>query len=387
VSAAQAPESGGHLRGLDALRGLAAIVVLIRHVFNAVALPADVQRVVVTSPLAPLLNAQGAVQLFFVLSGYVLARSLARGGGFLGLVQFWLKRVFRIHPPYVAGVLAALAASAFYLPAAPGSGVSPWLARALTVRPEADALLASLRFPGMAEGLLPVGWTLEVELLYSFALPLLVAAARPGRGLPLLAACTAAMLLDARFARLWFALDFALGVVAFQERHALGRRLRALPSAGRAALALAGIALFAAPLLLDWSVAARGGIVVTGARPRDIFVMALGSVVLVASAAWLPAWERVLSKPPLAFLGRISYSIYLLHLTWIHLLAPRLVSAGAPGRSFAWLLAAALAATVASSAASHRWVERPAVAAGNRACRWLAARFGAPALPSRAAGP
>jgi peptidoglycan/LPS O-acetylase OafA/YrhL len=384
TSAALPADAKGHVRGLDALRGLAALVVLIRHVVNAVAIPIPVQTALLTSPLAPLLNAQGAVQLFFVLSGYVLALSLARGSGGRGAwVQFWTKRIFRIHPPYVFGVLVALGVSAFYTVAEPGSGVTAWFTRSAAARPDTAEVLASLRSPGKAGGLLPVGWTLEVELIYSFAMPLLVALARPGRGVPLLAVSVALLALDSRFAMLWYAFAFSLGVVAFQQREALGPGLRALPVAARAAVALTGVLLFVAPMLLGWSVRTRG-IVVTGFLPREILFMASGSALLVVSAAWLDSWQRVLSRPVLVFLGRISFSVYLLHLTWIHLLAPHLVVRGAPGRSVAILLAAVLAVTVATATVSHRLVELTSIAAGNRVCRWLAVRVGARPLPSHA---
>ncbi|RWD64150.1 MAG: acyltransferase, partial [Mesorhizobium sp.] len=71
---------GGRLYGLDALRGVAAVAVALQHLMRIYHLP--------EAPLNPFL----AVDLFFILSGFVMARTyedrLRRGlsaVGFIGL--------------------------------------------------------------------------------------------------------------------------------------------------------------------------------------------------------------------------------------------------------------------------------------------------------------
>jgi peptidoglycan/LPS O-acetylase OafA/YrhL len=103
------------IEGLDGLRGLASLVVVLRHTSNAIAMPWDLRRALIEGPLALLLNSQGAVQLFFVLSGYVLARSLERNSGWVAVVGFCAKRILRIHPPYVLTVLAYWILSFFFV--------------------------------------------------------------------------------------------------------------------------------------------------------------------------------------------------------------------------------------------------------------------------------
>ena len=115
-------KTDGRVVALDGLRGIAAVIVIFGHTFNAIDLPMSVRLAIVQSPVALLLSSTGAVQLFFVLSGYVLASSLSRARGWTDVVQFLVKRVFRIHPPYVFALLFAWCASFFYVTPEPGFG-------------------------------------------------------------------------------------------------------------------------------------------------------------------------------------------------------------------------------------------------------------------------
>lgn len=351
-----------------------------RHVFNQMTVPPGVRHALAQSPVALLLNAQGAVQLFFVLSGWVLAASLARSGERAPWLQFYVKRVFRIHPPYVAAVLVALATT--LVPPAPRPFDVPLAQQAMAAAPDAASLAAHLAFPGTAGGLLPVGWTLRIEMIFSFLLPLLALAASGGRALALLAASAAlAFAADADVARYGF--DFALGAVLQRERRRVGAWLRALPAAGRALVVVAGLVLVCAPLLF-WPRLVRG-ILIAGWLPHEILVMGLGCGLLVAAAVDVPAFGRALSRPACLFLGRISYPLYLLHSTFLVLLAPRFLD-GTQRGSFGLLLAVTLVSIVAS-VPFHAWIERPSIALGNRVCRALARRTGTRAIESEAALP
>jgi peptidoglycan/LPS O-acetylase OafA/YrhL len=364
-----------HEPALDGLRGLAALIVVFRHVFNASAIPADWRLALAQSPCAVLLNGQGAVQLFFVLSGFVLTGSLARGGERPPWPQFAIRRVFRIHPPYMLAVLLALVPACL-----PSATSGPTLHRAAPALPGAAALAGWLAFPGQAGGFLPVGWTLTVELVISFVLPLFVLAAGIGRGEALLFACLALLFgVDLDVAR--YALDFALGVVAYRERDAIAARLARLGAVGRGVGVALGLALWCVPLLV-WPRIVEGRLI-DGWRPHEIVVMAAGAVVLVVCAVEVPVLRRVLSARPCQFLGRTSYASYLLHWTILTLLAPRLVDG--TGRGNAVFFAVVVVATTLLSIPFHDFVERPSIAFGNRVCRALADRLGTRAIASRVA--
>ena len=357
----------GHLAPLDGLRGIAAVAVAIRHTTNAIPMPAELRRQLFESPLALVLSSQGAVQLFFVLSGWVLAASLARSGARLGeWLPFYVRRVFRIHPAYVLAVLFAWALSV--QPLSSHGAVTPWILRFVNEHPSAPQVLQSLAFPSMGAGLLPVGWTLTIEMIYSFALPLLVVAAAFGRGLPLLAA--GALLLATPWRVGWYGFDFALGVVAFRERAALGGALARASGAARAAVPFAGALLLAAPVAW-FAKEERLGVLANANDAFEVGVMGVGSVLLVIAAVGAPGFARLVGARPFAFLGRISYGIYLIHHTLITFLAPRILSDSAPLASACGLLAAVTGASILLAVPGHRFVELPMIALGSRLARAL----------------
>src|SRR3954464_2526138 len=102
--------TAGRLPELDALRGSAAFAVLVFHTLHVIGqgrLPPWLEQgravyaLTVHSPLRPVFFGREAVLFFFVLSGYVLTRSLMRSGS-PGLLAFAAQRTIRLGLP-VAG--------------------------------------------------------------------------------------------------------------------------------------------------------------------------------------------------------------------------------------------------------------------------------------------
>jgi peptidoglycan/LPS O-acetylase OafA/YrhL len=358
---------------LDGLRGLAALTVVLGHGFGAIEIPGHWGRLLwVHSPFAIVINSIGAVHLFFVLSGYCLAGSAERGRHWLDVAQFYVRRIFRIHPPYVVAVVATWLLAFFYVIPAIGHGVSQEYVRHLQVHISAGSMLSALKFPGSAEGQFPHGYTLEVEMIFSFLLPLMMWVSRRFHWsllLPLSAWALSSQ--DAIHASQRFALNFTLGIGLYQERERLGRAFARLPVLGAVALLLLGLAVFTYPTyaieMFSW---------------WAIIPFALGGSVLVAGAIHVPRFAAALSVRPVAALGRLSYSIFLLHFgvlcwmtRWIH------------GQLGVWqgagFIAVVVACTLLISAGSYRWIERPSIRLGNRVCAWLAGSLGARARPSQ----
>ncbi len=348
---------------LDGLRGIAAMVVLIRHAFNAIDMPIARQHDFLASPLALLLNAQGAVQLFFVLSGFVLAASVARDEKAAALAGFAVRRVFRIYPPYILALLFAFGASFFYADMTTASGASRWLIHFLDVRVEAGALFGHMLFPGQAGGLLDVGWTLQIELVVSLMLPFMLIAAQRTHWSVLLIFLAPLGLGDS-WRMAWYVFDFVLGIVIFLERERLCAFVSTLPRLGATLFSMAALALFVAPMFAT-SPAVLVGRLAPGYHALDIVAMGLGSAGLIVASMALPTLARALCTRPIAFLGRVSFSLYLLHKTILHLLVP--VLAPLDGAYAIVLLYVALISTsLVAASLGHRFVEKPTIALG----RW-----------------
>lgn len=376
--------SGSHrIRALEGLRGLAAAIVVVRHTTNAIPMPEETRRRLLEGPWAPLLDAQAAVALFFVLSGFVLAGSLARGNSFVDQLQFWVKRIFRIHPPYVAALLATwLASFAYAVPAA--KFATGWLRLLAGIQLDAEGLLASLAYPGAAGGQLVVGWTLGIEMTWSLLLPVLFwLALRTHWALPLaLAALPLAFGGVPLFAL--YGAHFALGLALFRERARVEAALSRLPVAATAALFVAALLSYSGPQLLGWHVPGLGILTTEVGHRASIALRLPGTALLIALALAVPWWRAALELRPMLFLGRISYSLYLLHMG-VLILATRWIVPSNAGRS-ALLVVVVLGASIAVSAAFYRAVERPAIRLGNRVCKALAGRRGREALESAAPG-
>ena len=368
--------SAGHLAALDGLRGVAATVVVACHCLGAVKLPN--RSALLEGPLALLVNATGAVQLFFVLSGFVLAASLARNESLRQLPQYFVRRIFRIHPPYMFAVLAAWCASFFYAPRSL-AGAGPLLRHLSSIHLGPVQLLESLAFPSRAFLQLSVGWTLEVEMIFSFLLPLMAAIALRVHWAALLMLCLPPLLVGPDGLEVGkFALDFGLGIALFAERERLATWFGGLSPAASWCWMVAAIAVFHLPWFLGWNPK-------PGGEPDSILVMGLGAAMLTAGAAFQPRLGAPFRARPLLFLGRVSYSLYLLHYPILILLAPRLLRALPSLDQAVWLFACVFAVALPLSALSHRFVERPAIEIGNRLCRMLAPRVGVRVVESRLA--
>ncbi|MFG1614734.1 acyltransferase family protein [Nonomuraea wenchangensis] len=158
---------------LDALRGLGALAVVGEHL-TTWAIPW-------LRPTAINLGIYG-VLVFFLVSGYIIPHSLERHGD---VRTFWIGRVFRLYPLYLAAIVLTLA-------------LSPWIAVRAEVPRDASAVAAHatmlLDAVGSA-GVLNTMWTLSYEMVfYLLAAALFVLGVRDGRGvLPVLPAVAAAV--------------------------------------------------------------------------------------------------------------------------------------------------------------------------------------------------
>ncbi|MCD0474672.1 acyltransferase [Flavobacterium sp. EDS] len=101
-----------HYEILDGLRGVAAILVVIFHVFE-VHSHGDFTKLIIN-------HAYLAVDFFFLLSGFVLAYAYDDRWGTMSLKDFFKRRIVRLQPMIIAGML--IGAILFYFQDSPGMG-------------------------------------------------------------------------------------------------------------------------------------------------------------------------------------------------------------------------------------------------------------------------
>lgn len=341
---------------IDALRGLAILLVLANHV--ALVVPG------LSAPVEMLARfGQMGVQLFFVASAYTLCLSWQqrRADEAQPVLRFLLRRLFRIAPLYWSGI--ALFATLHVLSTG-GAASAPYDAGNLL----ANALFVHGFVAAAQNSIVPGGWSIGVEMAFYAAFPLFMALLSrwPGVAAPMAASAAALTLAGAMAWRAgpmtnnsftyFHPLNqlpvFLIGMALFQWH-------RQVPSANRRrdlAAALVG----ASALLATGALWRSGWPLAFAIVPTTA---ALGLAVLAHFASRLRELPALLCE-----IGRRSFAIYVVHLLFAwHAL--RLLGATFDLRGDAAFALALLAVTELSFVTAGlltRWVERPGIALGRR---------------------
>jgi peptidoglycan/LPS O-acetylase OafA/YrhL len=332
----QPPDSSERLASLDALRGLAALAVVVFH-----AVPASGAALELLTE-GYLRWGEWGVVTFFLSSGFMIPASLERLGS---LGRFWTRRVLRMMPLYWLTIACALACYAVGL-VTPATNYP--LSNPLdTLRSQpARTILSNL---AMVQGwvgvqhLIGVYWTLTLELLF-YLLVSLIFVCRLNR----------------------YAVIFALSFLV------MGRLVDVLAPGGGENVSLIGV-MFCGTVLaqsLDGRIARQTALgvaflaLVLFAPPSTLadwsgHLPHLSARITAFAAFGLAVHWRNRSVPHrLTWLGQVSYSLYLVHplVIWVvpHTPVPILTLV-------AWTMT-----TIALSAVTYRSVEAPAIALGRR---------------------
>ena len=317
--------------GLDVLRGIAILLVMLRHAFPDVFPGAGVVGVVV----------------FFTLSGYLITGVLQReltNTGRVGFQRFYLRRARRLLPALVALIVVFAVVTLVFDPLG-----------------ERDKLLKTVIVLVTFTGNLPIsgvspaafhGWTLATEEQFYLLWPALLAFAwvrnRTGAvlvvtALGALAACTATLVW------LWPNADNAYALptswfVCFVIGAATRLKLTTAPR-WAVPIALTGLAVLS----------------VVPLRGHALTYLVAGPVIAACTAVLLlvwSRWERVATPiRPLVALGVLSYGAYLWNYPLTLWLRPELGAVAGP-------VAAVL--TIVAAALSWRYVEEPVMRRGSR---------------------
>jgi peptidoglycan/LPS O-acetylase OafA/YrhL len=309
------------LAGLDGVRGLAALYVVVNHVFLRAfpGYPVD------HAPFwaAWLIYGRFAVVVFIVLSGFSLALSPARHGWRLdSRSAFARRRARRILPPYWAALGLSLAVAWLVIPQ-PGHGVPD--ATSVVVNGLLVQNIVAAHSPNAAF------WSMAVEAQLYLLLPFLLLLVRR-RGAVVMVAVVAAVvtmigILGPHIARLdTFVIQSAPDLAALFSVGILAAGIVAASDTRRSWpwgwLAIAAVT----PVLVV--VAWRGSVWTLGHLYWiDLAVGPAVASLLAALATGRPVvLLRLLDSRPLRSLGSFSYSLYLTHAPIVAIVCERIVA-------------------------------------------------------------
>jgi len=373
-----APQS--RLASLDGLRGVAAFGVLLHHLY-LVAIPVLIDQGgsgpgsavwwLSDTPLKLATAGAEAVLVFFILSGLVVALPVIRQKDFVWSA-FLGGRLIRLYLP----VWASLALGTVLLLIVPRDPAmvtgGSWLATANATSTTVASLLHQGALTQASYDINNVLWSLRWELAFSVLLPVFVAVAMLVRR-RWWAAAIAAVVLSAVGAQtntpaLKYLPIFFLGTLLAVQLDVVREWMRRRMLRPRARLWSAGLVAGSLLVLVaGWlvrSVAPAG----TLANDLTTDFEAIGAVGLVIAAIGAPFLRRGLESRGCQWLGRISFSLYLVHVPIITALAFLL------GDRMWWLVAAiGIPLSLAVGWGFHTLVEGPS----HRLARWVTTRIAA----------
>jgi peptidoglycan/LPS O-acetylase OafA/YrhL len=319
------------LNYLDSIRGVAACVVLLSHcwlastnfLYGGVAVAFSSITNFIHYNVEKLLAGRAAVMIFFVLSGFVLAYSLQKNP--MTYAGFAIKRIFRIYPAFLFVVLSSYA---LHLLIGFRHDVGSQVLREDLINTDLSvlALVKHLALLGTTDSIRLDGviWSLVPEMRISLIFPLILLSVRKyglravtGYWLFSLACTTFSFYVTGQnstgydettitgsmFATGYFIVFFALGALLAIERERVVLKIANLPRWMK-------VFLFA---------------VVTGCllkSSRDLsslkgiatdYISGIGAFGLIAAALGVRKFRVILNHKLPIWLGRISYSLYLVH--------------------------------------------------------------------------
>jgi peptidoglycan/LPS O-acetylase OafA/YrhL len=373
-------------RSLDSVRGIAATIVVFYHAIltipgsfeDRLALRANGfdERFawLYLTPLRILVAGPAAVYLFFVLSGFVLTLSLG-GGGRETYATFMLKRIVRIWLPFAVAILIS-AILASLLAHVSLRDASEWMHQTWTEPVNLILVLKHLAMLGTAISLDNPMWSLIHEVRISFIFPFLVICAEKR---PILLIITASagfvlsivlqidhslsLLIHSHITTLCYLPLFVIGILLALNRRFIFRYFETLRVKIRiAAWILALIGLGYSPVVTSVVDRFNDSIL--------LLVNGMAAAVIIALTVTGHRARHFLEKGPFLWLGKISYSLYLIHVIVFAVLL-RLMA----GLPLPLLLPLCICVALIVAAIFQRYVEQPAAAAA----QLIASRLNRPA--------
>jgi peptidoglycan/LPS O-acetylase OafA/YrhL len=369
------------IESLDTIRGLAALAVLLGHNLGLFAWPNGM----VSWAKFPLVNiffdGRSAVTMFFVLSGFVLSRPYLtktptqQNYRQLFIPTFYLRRLTRIWIPWFSifcfSVVMRACCFHSYQTAPPMSEqFKQFWSGDLTT----SSFFRQCAFM-LQDGphLVPQDWTLRIELKGSVLVPAFIFLAR-WHILPLFGA-GALLLIFVPTGSYYF--SFVLGVFAAKCFTSVEPSMRRISLTSKCGILALGVILYQTRLATNYLWGADSVI-------ADQFawcICSIGCVIVITASLCSKRIQSALSYGMFVFLGRISYSVFLLQIVvLLCLLPPAIRVLNIIGvRNLVVLLpltfVIAVFVTVAIAAITYRVIEVPSMALGHRVSSYIQRQF------------
>ncbi|MCW4459632.1 acyltransferase [Microbacterium sp. MPKO10] len=304
--------SVGRIRSLDGVRGIAAVVVMLYHV-TLVARPhlSETTWVWLTqSPLKLLTVGTESVLVFFVLSGLVVALPTLKST--FSWAAYYPHRVLRLYAPVFVSLIIA-SALILLIPRDPATVPDgSWMRDAQATSVSVQSFFSEASLFRVTYDINNVLWSLRWEVVFSLLLPVFVFIAWMLRkqALWIGVACAALSVVGrvTEINALIYLPVFMMGTliaVRLDELVAWGQhRGRGLwIVVATTAAFLMGASWFARPVFESGSI---GNLILWGLSGTG------AGLVIVLAVAW-PGFRSLLEIRPVQWLGKVSFSLYLVH--------------------------------------------------------------------------
>ena len=356
-----------HYRSLDGLRGVAALVVVIYHSmiatprFGEIRLEPGVhelsllEHLIASTPLRLFWSGTEAVIVFFVLSGLVLSLPFVRADKYPG-PYFYPRRLLRLYLPAIASLIFAFLI-ALVVPRVFINGASAWVNEHAELPNGAPQVLVGSSLMSGWGGLNLSLWSLRWEVLFSMLLAAFLWVARIARNtlwFKIAVAITIAVawpLSGVLFPNAVYIVVFIFGVLMAFQLDLMERIAARVSRSGWVVLAIVAAALLSySGIVAAWNPPALGLLL-----NLWVGLASVGAVLLVFAAIhWRPVVSG-LEAPAVQWLGKVSFSLYLIQDPVIVTLA---IVTG--GQLSPWLVApSGILLCLAVSYLFYRIVERP----------------------------
>jgi peptidoglycan/LPS O-acetylase OafA/YrhL len=311
------------LEYLDSIRGLASLTVVLSHFFIAYGIDILIKPINF-SPFHFFYDGFAAVTIFFVLSGFVLTLSLNKMIDF-NIHSFYIKRIFRIMPSYL---FVLILSSLLYLNYKSINTIpqsTNWINEFWSKPLNLNSLAKQAIFIETKNkaNLVFQNWTLNIEMIFSFLIPFLFLISKKTNFLTLI---IFNVILFSFFNTPVFLFHFSLGVILALHKEKLLYYFSKFEKKYRILFISITILFYTYRFTLpmyyyyyfrEFNFLNNDNLiwVITG----------LGSFLILLYSLNFDFIKSTLNKPFFIFLGRISYSIYLIHTVVLIYLIPKFI--------------------------------------------------------------